>query len=198
VSDPAEEIIQQFTTTVPRWSPHIRPIRLEDATPLQRKSLEVTPSNGPISDYVLVLAHDPETLIHRNPLFNEIMAGSEGGLSRSERELGAVGASEVNRCIYCTAVHSKRYVELTDQADVIDNIFKDESAAVLPPREQALFNYAVALAAVPPAPNAAHIEALRDAGLSDLEIVDLTLSATIFCWANRLMETLGQPVARAD
>jgi uncharacterized peroxidase-related enzyme len=198
MSDPAEEIIQQFTTTVPRWSPHVRPIRLEDATPLQRKSLEVTPSNGPISDYVLVLAHDPETLIHRNPLFNEIMAGSEGGLSRAERELGAVGASEVNRCIYCTAVHSKRYVELTDQADVIDNIFKDESAAVLPPREHALFNYAVALAAVPPAPTAAHIEALRDAGLSDLAIVDLTLSATIFCWANRLMETLGQPVARAD
>ncbi len=70
------EVVQEFTTQIPRWSPHIRPIRQAEATPLQQKSLEVTPSNGPISDYVLVLAHDPETLIHRNPLFNEIMAGA--------------------------------------------------------------------------------------------------------------------------
>jgi len=30
----------------------------------------------------------------------------------------------------------------------------------------------------------------------DLEMIDLTLSAAAFCWANRLMETLGEPVAR--
>jgi uncharacterized peroxidase-related enzyme len=190
------EVVQEFTNQIPRWSPHIRPIRQAEATPLQQKSLEVTPSNGPISDYVLVLAHDPETLIHRNPLFNEIMAGSEGGLARADRELGAVGASEVNRCIFCAAVHSKRYIELTDQAEVIESIFEDSDAAQLPPREQALFDYAVALAAVPPQADRSHIEALRDVGLTDLEIIDLTLSAAVFCWANRLMETLGEPVAR--
>jgi uncharacterized peroxidase-related enzyme len=192
------EVVQEFTTQIPRWSPHVRPINQADATPLQQKSLEVTPSNGPISDYVLVLAHDPETLIHRNPLFNEIMAGSEGGLARADRELGAVGASEVNRCIFCTAVHSKRYIELTDQAEVIENIFQDESAAVLPPREQALFDYAVALAATPPQANQTHIAALRAVGLTDLEIIDLTLAASVFCWANRLMETLGEPLVRTD
>ena len=192
------EVVQEFTTQIPRWSPHVTPISQADATPLQQKSLEVTPSGGAISDYVLVLAHDPETLIHRNPLFNEIMAGSEGGLTRADRELGAVGASEVNRCIFCTAVHSKRYIELTDQAEVIESIFADESAAVLPPREQALFDYAVALAATPPQANQTHIEALRGVGLTDLEIIDLTLSASVFCWANRLMETLGEPVARTE
>lgn len=192
------EVVQEFTTEIPRWSPHVRPISQEDATPLQQKSLEVTPSNGPISDYVLVLAHDPETLIHRNPLFNEIMAGSEGGLRRADRELGAVGASEENRCIFCTAVHSKRYIELTDQAEVIENIFEDQSAAVLPPREQALFDYSVALAAIPPQANDTHIQALRDVGLTDLEIIDLTLAASVFCWANRLMETLGEPLVRTD
>ena len=192
------EVVQEFTTHIPRWSPHVTPISQADATPLQQKSLEVTPSGGPISDYVLVLAHDPETLIHRNPLFNEIMAESEGGLTRADRELGAVGASEVNRCIFCTAVHSKRYIELTDQAEVIESIFADESAAVLPPREQALFDYAVALAATPPQANQTHIEALRGVGLTDLEIIDLTLSASVFCWANRLMETLGEPVARTE
>ena len=193
-----EQLVEAFTTQVPRWRPNVQPIRLEDATPLQRKALEVTPSNGPISDYVLVLAHDPETLIHRNPLFNEIMAGSEGGLSRADRELGAVGVSEVNRCIYCTAVHAQRYISLTDQAEVIESIFQDETAAVLPPREQALFDYAVALAATPPRATTAHITSLREVGLSDLDIIDLTLSASNFCWANRLMETLGQPMAASE
>ena len=136
-----DQPVREFTVQVPRWQPHIRPIRLEDATPEQQEALEVTPSNTKVSDYMLVLAHDPQSLKHRNPLFNDIMYGP-GGLSRADRELGAVGASEVNRCIYCTAVHASRYIALTDQADVIDKIFEDEAQAVLPPREQALFNYA--------------------------------------------------------
>jgi alkylhydroperoxidase family enzyme len=40
------------------------------------------------------------------------------------------------------------------------------------------------------------MRALRDAGLSDEEILDLILSAALFGWANRLMHTLGDPVAR--
>ena len=39
------------------------------------------------------------------------------------------------------------------------------------------------------------IECLRAAGLDDLEIVDLVLAIAIFGWANRLMHTLGEPVA---
>lgn len=189
-----ETPVREFTVQVPRWRPHVRPLRLEEATPEQMEAMQVTPSNTGISDYVLVLAHDPETLKHRNPLFNEIMYGP-GGLSRADRELGAVAASEVNRCIYCTAVHASRYISLTDQAEVIDTIFEDEQAAVLPPREQALFDFGVALAAVPPSVGEDHLAALRAVGLSDLEVVDLALSAAIFCWANRLMETLGQPMA---
>ena len=190
-----ETPVREFTTQVPRWSPHLTPIRLQDATPAQLEALEVTPSNTGVSDYMLVLAHDPESLKHRNPLFNEIMYGP-GGLSRADRELGSVAASAVNHCVYCTAVHSKRYIELTEQTDVIERIFQDELRAVLPEREQVLFDYAAKLAITPPAVDAADLQALRDVGLSELEVIDLTLASSIFGWANRLMETLGEPVAR--
>lgn len=33
---------------------------------------------------------------------------SEGGLSRGGREIGALAASFVNRCIYCASVHGPR------------------------------------------------------------------------------------------
>src|SRR5690606_22653665 len=179
-----ETPVREFTTAVPRWSPHVAPIRLENATEAQQEALKVTPSNTKVSDYMLVLAHDPESLKQRNPLFNEIMYGP-GGLSRADRELGSAAASVVNHCVYCTAVHSSRYIELTDQRDIIERIFEDELRAVLPAREQVLFDYAARLAVTPPAVDAESVQALRDAGLSDLEIVDLTLASGIFAWANR-------------
>jgi len=186
--------IDDFTTQVPRWSPHLAPIRIEDATAAQREALEITPSNTKVSDYMLVLAHDPESLKHRNPLFNEIMYG-HGGASRADRELSSVAASAINHCIYCTAVHASRYISLTERDDIIEQVFQNELRAVLPEREQTIFDYAAQLSLTPPAVNIAAVQALRDQGLSTIEIVDVTLASSIFAWANRLMETLGEPVA---
>ena len=45
------EVVEQFTTEIPRWSPHVRPIVQAEATPLQQKSLEVTPT-ARVNDYV--------------------------------------------------------------------------------------------------------------------------------------------------
>ncbi len=68
---------------------------------------------------MLVLAHDPETLGERTPLFNGIMYG-RGGLSRAERELGATAASVVNRCVYCACVHAGRFIALAKRPAVIE------------------------------------------------------------------------------
>jgi len=187
------EIVHDFTVTVPRWSPYVAPVRLEDATPEQLDAMKVTPSNKKVSDYVLTLAHDPESLAVRSPLFNAIMYGRDG-LSAAERELGAVGASIVNRCVYCAAVHASRYNQLTKRTDVIDAIFAGGVEADLDEHSQALFDFAVGLSKAPPEVGPSEMAALRQLGLSDLEMVDLVLSAAIFGWANRLMHTLGEPL----
>ena len=111
-------VIQDFTTTVPYWQPRVTPIDLDDASKEQREALQVTPSNQKVSEYVLVLARDAETLKKRTPLFNAIMY-NRGGLGRAERELGATAASVVNRCVYCAAVHASRYNQLTKDPSVI-------------------------------------------------------------------------------
>lgn len=187
------EVVHKFTRTVPKWQPRITPVRLEDATAEQREALKITPSNSKVSDYVLVLAHDPESLNVRSPLFNTVMYG-EGGLDRAAREIGAIGASVVNRCIYCAAVHAKRHAELSGSTEATDAIFAAGTAAKLAPRDQALFDFSVKLAETPPTVGEADIAALRAAGLSDLEIVDLALASAMFGWANRLMHILGDPV----
>ncbi|MGN6095197.1 MAG: peroxidase-related enzyme [Bosea sp. (in: a-proteobacteria)] len=190
-------VVHRFTRTVPEWRPRVTPVDLAEATPEQREALKITPSNTKVSDYVLVLAHDPETLSVRSPLFNAIMYDS-GGMSRAEREIGAIGASIVNRCIYCAAVHASRHAQLAKDTAVTDELFARGEKAALPPREQAIFDFSVKLSQTPPAVTEADAASLREAGLSEAEIVDLILSTALFGWANRLMHVLGDPVRNDD
>ena len=187
------KVVHAFTATVPRWSPYVTPVELDRATPEQLDAMQVTPSNKKISAYVLTLAHDPESLKVRSPLFNAIMYG-KGGLSSAERELGAVAASIVNACVYCVAVHAARFNQLTKRPEVMETIFAGGVEAELEDHHQAIFDFAAKLSRSPPAAGPAEIAALRDIGLSEVEILDLILSASIFGWANRLMHTLGEPV----
>ena len=191
------EPIHDFTAVVPHWRPRVTPIKLEDATPDQLDALKVTPSNTKVSEYVLVLARDSETLRERTPLFNAIMY-NRGGLSRAERELGAVGASIVNRCVYCAAVHASRYNQLAKDVSVIERIFADGESAELNPRQTAIFRFAVKLSKSPPDVSKDDMSALAAAGLGPDEVLDLVLSAALFGWANRLMHTLGDPIEITD
>lgn len=186
-------IVHRFTRTVPEWQPRVTPVDLASATPEQRDALKITPSNTKVSDYVLVLAHDPETLSVRSPLFNAIMY-DPGGMSRAERELGAIGASIVNRCIYCAAVHASRHAQLSKDTAVTDELFARGEQAQLSPRDQAIFDFSVKLSQSPPAVTDADAAKLREAGISEAEAVDLILSTALFGWANRLMHVLGDPV----
>jgi uncharacterized peroxidase-related enzyme len=187
-------VLHDFTTEVPDWRPRVTPIDLETATPAQLDALKVTPSNTKVSDYVLTLAHDVETLKVRSPLFNAIMY-NRGGLGRTGRELGAVAASVVNRCVYCAAVHASRYNQLTKSDEVMATIFAAGEQAKLEPRDQVIFDFAVKLSKTPSKATPEDMQRLRAAGLSEEEILDLILSTALFGWANRLMHVLGEPVA---
>ena len=186
-------VVHRFTKTVPTWRPRVAPVVLAEASPEQREAMQVTPSNTKISDYVLVLAHDPATLAVRSPRVNAILYDA-GRRSRADREIGAIGASVVNRCIYCAAVHAARHVQLSRSPAVADALFAGGEEARLPPRDQAIFDFAVRLSRCPPEIGEGDVARLREAGLDEAEIVDLILSAALFGWANRLMHVLGDPV----
>lgn len=190
-------VLHKFTRNVPQWQPRVTPVKLAEATQDQLDALQVTPSNTKVSDYVLTLAHDVESLAVRSPLFNAIMY-DPGGMSRAERELGALGASMVNRCIYCAAVHADRHAKLEKDTTVTDELFAKGEKADLSSRDRAIFDFARKSAQAPPAAGPEDMAALRKAELSDAEILDLILSSALFGWANRLMHVLGDPVRQND
>ncbi len=187
------KIVHKFTRNVPHWQPRVTPVNLEEATEAQLEALQVTPSNTKVSDYVLTLAHDVESLKVRSPLFNAIMY-DKGGLGRAGREIGALAASMVNRCIYCAAVHAARHAQLEKSTELTDKLFEKGADADLDPRDRAIFDFARKLSDCPSQADADDMQALRDAGLNEDEILDLILSASLFGWANRLMHVLGDPV----
>ncbi len=194
--------IKEFTTAVPFWKPRITPVELEKANGEQLEAMKVTVSNTAIGEYTLVLAHDPETLKERTPLFNGIMY-SQGGMSRSETELGAVAASMVNRCIYCAAVHSNRYNRLTKDETVMESVFASTRSADggdpgedagIGPRQKAILNFATKLSKCPSEAGEEDVKRLVENGLGMDEVLDLVLTASLFGWANRLMHVLGDPI----
>ena len=187
------EVLHKFTRSTPDWRPRIEPVKLDEASSDQLEALQITPSNTKVSDYVLTLAHDVESLKVRSPLFNAIMY-DKGGMSRSEREIGAIGASIVNRCIYCASVHASRHAQLTKSDEVTDKIFTDGENAKLSARDAAILKFSVKLSDSPSRADKDDFNELKTVGLNEGEILDLILSTSLFGWANRLMHVLGDPV----
>ncbi|MCY1558738.1 putative peroxidase-related enzyme [compost metagenome] len=117
-----------------------------------------------------------------------------GGLSRAERELGATVVSRVNGCVYCASVHAQRFEQLAKRNDVIAQVFEDPATAGTTARELAIGKFSIQITDAPATVNADSIQALKDVGLNEGEVLDLLHSDAIFAWANRLMLNLGEPV----
>lgn len=180
----------RFKVKALAWAPYIEPVEVATASEEQLAAMQVTPSNTKVSAYVRTLAHDPESYVARTKLFNAIMY-AKGGLDRAERELGALVASAVNRCVYCASVHARRYVELSGRSDVVEEIYTRGLDGPFEPKIQAIVDFCRTLSQTPAQVGSDQVQALRDHGLSKAEIIDLIHSAAIFGWANRLMHTLG-------
>lgn len=186
-----------FTLDELAWSSWVETVSLDSATPDQMAVLEESNPRAKTSPYYLLLVQEPEVLRQRSRLFNAIMYGPRG-LPRAERELASVAESRINGCPYCSSVHSRLFAQLTKEPEVMQRIFDEGVETPLNPRRRAIVDYAVALTATPPAATPAHVAALKAEGLSEAEILDVTQVVAMFAWANRLMQTLGEPVPVAS
>ncbi|MDR5815641.1 peroxidase-related enzyme [Caballeronia sp. LZ033] len=182
-----------FTNESLGWRAWLDVVNLDQATGEQIAVLEESHPKAKESDYYRFLVHQPEILRQRSAAFNAIMY-APGGLPRAERELSTTVVSRINGCVYCASVHAQRFEQLAKRNDVIRQVFDDPHSAGTTSREQAIARFSAALTEHPDNIEASHLRALREAGLSDAEILDLIHSIAIFAWANRLMLNLGEPV----
>ncbi len=181
------------------WVPWVPPVEESDLTERQKVAL-VDPLRAK-SEYFRLLARDPEALEARTLTDKDIFYNVTDGAGRAERELSAAVTSRFNGCVYCASVHTGRAIaesaddeDAAAKADAIQRLCDEGVSADL---GSALWNAirdaSVALATVPVRFGAPHVTALRDAGLSGGEIIDVINAAAFFNWANRLMLSLGEP-----
>ncbi|AKZ63533.1 alkylhydroperoxidase [Herbaspirillum hiltneri N3] len=182
-----------FTNEVLDWQAWLDVIDIGQASEDQIKVLEESHPKAKTSDYYLFLGHQPEILRQRSAAFNAIMY-APGGLSRAERELGSLVVSRINGCVYCASVHAQRFEQLAKRNDTVQQVFDDPYTAGTDAREKAISQFSIDLTRNPNDVNAAGIQALKEVGLNEQEILDLIHSVAIFAWANRLMLNLGEPV----
>ncbi|MGK7867975.1 peroxidase-related enzyme [Falsiroseomonas sp. E2-1-a20] len=185
--------MSRFTLKPVGWRPRLAPVKAESATPAQLAALEACPPAQRRSTYFLTLAHDPGSLGERGALFNIVMY-AEGGLPRADRELSTAVVSMVNGCVFCTSVHARRFVELTEDEPAMQRLLDEGWAGESDPRRKAIADFTEALTRAPGQVTSAHLAPLRAAGLDELEILDLIHSVAMFANANRLMLTLGDPL----
>ena len=185
--------IKGFTNATLGWKAWLDVVSVDSATPEQIAVLEESHPKAKVSDYYLFLVHQPEVLKQRSVAFNAIMY-APGGMPRAERELGATVVSRINGCVYCASVHAQRFEQLAKRTDAIVEVFNDPHTAGTSERERAIVQFSIALTRAPDAVSSADIQALKDVGLTEPEILDLMHSVAIFAWANRLMLNLGEPV----
>lgn len=182
-----------FTNATLGWKAWLDVVDVEKATPKQIEVLEASHPQAKTSDYYLLLVHEPEILEHRSTTYNAIMY-APGGLSRADRELGALAVSRTNRCVYCASVHAQRFEQLAKRHQIVADIFDNPATAGDTERDKAIIRLATELTESPSSFSEARIQELKNLGLEDKEILDLIHSVAIFGWANRLMLNLGEAV----
>jgi uncharacterized peroxidase-related enzyme len=117
---------------------------------------------------------------------------SAGGATRAERELAAVATSRANGCVHCASVHARLHAQLTKDEVTIRRLLDEGVATPLGDRDRAIVDYAVKLSLDPASVTAQDLIPLRQVGLTDLAILDLTHVIGMFNWANQLFLTLGE------
>ncbi len=182
-----------FTNATLGWKAWLDVVDVEQATPKQIEVLEASHPQAKTSDYYLLLVHEPEILEHRSTTYNAIMY-APGGLTRADRELGALTVSRINGCVYCASVHAQRFEQLAKRHQIVADIFDNPATAGDSERDKAIIQLATELTENPAEFSDERIQALKDLGLEDKEILDLIHSVAIFGWANRLMLNLGEAV----
>jgi alkylhydroperoxidase domain protein len=184
-----------FTQDEIGWAPWLEPLAESELT--DRHWAGLVDASRAKSPYFMLLARDPQILEARTRTDKDIFYNPAAGLPRAERELSAAAASRANGCIFCASVHARFATTHSKRGRDVQRLLDEGVAVDIDARWNAIIAASVALTETPPAFGEAEIERLRAVGLDDLAIADVIHGAAFFNWANRLMLSLGEPMAAA-
>lgn len=145
---------------------------------------------GKISNILKVHGLNPAALEAHLDLYMTLMFG-KSGLSRLEREAIAVVVSASNDCAYCVNHHAESLRHFLDDEETLNMLMAADGLETLEPRLSNIVRHAEKLTDVPGAMTESDLGELRAEGLSDKDILDLTMIVGYFNFVNRIALGLG-------
>jgi len=151
---------------------------------------DVIGARGKLANILKVHSLNPGALRTHVDLYMHLMFG-RSKLSRAEREAIGVAVSAANRCEYCVNHHAEALRRYDRDEARVALIMSGEGFGELTPRLGGMLDYASRLTTRPSGVGEPDLTALREAGMSDEEILDVALIAAYFNFVNRLALGLG-------
>lgn len=145
---------------------------------------------GKVANILKVHSLNPDALGKHLDLYMTVMFG-KSGLSRGEREAVAVVVSANNECEYCTEHHAEALRRYIKDEETIGLLMAADGLETLEPRLSNIVRHAEKLTTAPGAMTESDLGELRAVGLSDEDILDLTLVVGYFNFVNRIAMGLG-------
>lgn len=155
-------------------------------------------TRGKLAEVHKIQSLNPQSIVHHMELYLHIMFG-QSPLKRVRREMIAVVVSRGNNCAYCQIHHAEAVNHYWKDEARTEELRKDYKNVGLDGADLALCDLAWRLTRDPGAQaDPDHLKPLREAGLSDREILDATLVIAYFNFVNRLVLGLGVQVEEGD
>lgn len=145
---------------------------------------------GKVSNILKVHSLNPDAMGDHLDLYMTLMF-SKSGLSRAEREAVAVVVSANNDCDYCVNHHAEALRRYIKDEETINLLMSADGLETLEPRLSNIVRHAEKLTTAPGAMTESDLGELRAEGLSDADILDLTLVVGYFNFVNRIALGLG-------
>lgn len=146
-------------------------------------------SRGKISSILAVHSLNPRAMAAHLELYMAVMFG-HSGISREEREAVAVAVSAADGCEYCLEHHTEALRHYWKDKRV-RALVEDPRRVELPSRLRAMVEYALKLTARPWEMVEGDVDHLRSQGLSDEEVLGVSLVVGYFNFVNRVALGLG-------
>jgi uncharacterized peroxidase-related enzyme len=178
------------------WQPWIKFVSYPDSDGKLRTLYDrIKGPNDNVDNIMMVHSLRPHTLEGHMAIYKNVLHHTSNSLPKWLLELTGVYVSVLNVCGYCVEHHFnglKRLLRDDARANTIRSALEqNEFAGVFDAREMAILGYAEALTKNPSSMTESLVQAMRDAGLSDAEILEVNQVVSYFAYANRTVLGLG-------
>ena len=145
----------------------------------------VQEKSGFVPNVFLALARRPDEF-RAFFAYHDALMEKAGGLTKAEREMIVVATSGVNDCLYCVVAHGAILRIRAKNPLIADQVSVNPRKSDITPRQKAMLDFALKVAARSHEVDDADFESLKRHGFTDDDAWDIAAIAAFYAMSNRL------------